>query len=66
MADMVKQLRKAIKADGRNLYRLSQDSGVSYPQVHRFANGVRDDLMFSTAAKLLTTLGYKLTKGKVR
>ncbi|MCG3138986.1 MAG: hypothetical protein HJJLKODD_02858 [Phycisphaerae bacterium] len=63
-----KSILAAIKKDGRSLYQLAIDSGVSRGQLVRFVNGERD-LRMSAAGKLVEALGLELrpkrkSKGK--
>jgi plasmid maintenance system antidote protein VapI len=52
-------IRQAIKADGRSLYRLAKDSGVSDAVIVRFVNRQRD-LNLRTADRLCHALGLSL------
>jgi predicted transcriptional regulator len=65
MQDLIKELQRAIRQDGRSLYRLAQDAKLPYAGLHRFVNGKRVGINLVTAAKLLATLGYELRR-KVR
>jgi len=52
-------IRDAMKRDGRSLYRLAVDSGVSRGQLVRFFNGDRE-LTLPAASKLCDCLGLEL------
>lgn len=52
-------MRDAMKRDGRSLYQLAVDSGVSRGQVVRFFNGQRE-LTLPAADKLCHALGLEL------
>ena len=52
-------IRSAMKRDGRSLYALANDSGVSRGVVVRFFNGQRD-IGLKTADKLFKALGLEL------
>lgn len=56
-------IRDAIRRDGRSLYALSKDSGVSRPQVTRFVNGTRT-LTLPVADKLCAALGLVLRSAR--
>lgn len=66
MQDLVVELQKAIKNDGRTLYRLAKDAGLRYSVLHRFATNERPGISLVTVAKLLETLGYELRIGAKR
>jgi len=57
--DIEAELRQAIEKDGRTVYRLAADSGVSAGQIGRFVTGERT-LTLAVAAKLATALGLQL------
>lgn len=57
--DIETELRRAIEKDGRTVYRLSADSGVSAGQIHRFIAKERT-LTLTAAGKLATALGLHL------
>ena len=57
--DFVKVVRDAIRKDGRSLYRLAADSGLSVAIVQRFASGERD-IRLATATKLCKALKLEL------
>lgn len=52
-------IRHAMHNDGRSLYQLAIDSGVSRGQLVRFANGQRE-LTLPAATKLCVALGLEL------
>ena len=52
-------IRDAMRKDGRSLYQISVDSGVSRPQVIRFYNGTRT-LTLPAADRLCAALGLEL------
>lgn len=52
-------IRKAIADDGRSLYRLALDSGVSKAILGRFVRGERD-MTLDTAEKVCEALGLSL------
>lgn len=54
------QLRESVLFCGRSLYRLSMDSGISVPQLSRFANG-KAWLGQETMDKLADCLGLVVT-----
>ena len=58
--DIEAELRQAIEADGRTVYRLAADSGVSAGQIGRFVAGERT-LTLAVAAKLAAALGLRLS-----
>ena len=58
-------LRQAILTSGVSLYRIAQESGVSYGMIHRFAHGERD-LRLESAGRIAAALGLHLTKDKRR
>ena len=62
MQDLVKELRQAIRHDGRTLYAIAKDAGIAYSVLHRFARGQRVGVSLVSAAKLLQALGYELRK----
>lgn len=55
------ELRQAIRDSGLSLYRISQDSGVAYATLHRFAAGKRAVSM-NVMDKLCAYLGLRLTR----
>jgi hypothetical protein len=52
-------IRKAIAQDGRTIYRLSLDCGVSQAVLGRFVRGERD-MNLRTASKVCDALGLGL------
>jgi hypothetical protein len=54
------QLRRAVRESGRTLYRVSKDSGLSYPALHRFAAG-KKGLSLDSLDKLCAYLKLRLT-----
>ena len=62
MQDLRAEIQKAMERDGRTLYAIAKDAGLSYSVVHRFARGDRVSVSLVTAAKLLKTLGYELRR----
>jgi len=52
-------IRRAMQRDGRSLYQLAIDSGVSRGQLVRFANAERE-LTLPAASKLCAALGLEL------
>ncbi len=52
-------IRKAIRADGRSLYRLAIDSGVNVAVLQRFTSGERG-INLATADKICRAVGLKL------
>ena len=60
MADLATVIQRAIKRDGRSLYKLAIDAELPYATVHRFANGEREDIVLHTASKLCGVLRLEL------
>ena len=60
MQDLIKVLRKAIKADDRTLYAIAKAASLRYSVVHRFARGERVGISLVTTAKLCQVLGLEL------
>ena len=58
--DIVRQLREAIKADPRSLYRLALEAGISKAILTRFMKAERT-MTLPTAGKLFDVLGLELT-----
>ena len=56
---LAETLKQAIEDSGLSLYRISQDSGLDYAALHRFANGERD-LRLETADILVEYFGLEL------
>ena len=54
-------IRRAIQRDGRSLYQLAIDSGVSRGQLVRFANAERE-LTLPAATRLCAALGLVLVR----
>ena len=54
-------IRDAMKRDGRSLYALANDSGVSRGQLVRFFNNQRE-LTLPAASKLCAALGLELRR----
>ncbi len=52
-------IRRCIKADGRSLYRLAIDTGISVAILQRFMSGERG-ITLKTADKLCKVLGLEL------
>ncbi len=65
-SDLISIMRKAIRQDGRTLYRIAKDAGLPYSTVHRFASEDRSELGLRTASALCDTVGLKLIKTKGR
>ena len=65
---ILKALRKAIRADGRPLQRISRESGVPYAVVHRVndENEQEKGISVETACKLADTLGLRLELRAIR
>ena len=61
--DIEEQFREAIRGCGMTRYRLSKVTGVSDSILSNFVNYKRS-LTLTTAAKLVTALGLRLTGGK--
>jgi hypothetical protein len=55
------QLRRAVRQSGRTLYRVSKDSGLSYPALHRFAAG-KKGLSLDSLDRLCAYLGLRLVQ----
>lgn len=55
------QIRETIDADGRTIYALAKDSGISRQQLGLFVRG-ESDMTLTIAAKLCETLGLDLVK----
>jgi hypothetical protein len=66
MPDIIDVIRKAIRTDGRTLYRIAKDAKLPYATVHRFAREERTDLGLRTAAKLCKALDLVLQKREGR
>lgn len=64
MQDLIGYLQRAIRDDGRSLYRLAKDAELRYSVVHRFATGERIGINLVTAAKLCKTLRLELRPAK--
>jgi DNA-binding Xre family transcriptional regulator len=64
VVDLAKVIQRAIKRDGRSLYRLAIDAGLPYATVHRFANGEREGITLHTASRLCEPLGLELKPGR--
>lgn len=64
MQDLIGYLQRAIRDDGRSLYRLAKDAELRYSVVHRFATGERIGINLITAAKLCQTLRLELRPAK--
>lgn len=62
---VVSDLRKAIERDGRTIYALARDSGLSPIQVSRFVNGERG-LTTPAVDALCETLGLELRPKRQR
>ena len=58
-------IRAAMRRDGRSLYALAVDSGVSRGQLVRFYNGQRE-LRLPAASALCETLGLELRPARRR
>lgn len=54
-------IRRAIRTDGRSLYRLAKDSGVNSAILGRFMKNERG-LTLETASRLCQALGLDLRK----
>ena len=57
-ADWNDRLRRAVKADGRSLYRLSKLTGIRIAPLQRFAAG-EHNCTLATAEKLAKMLGWR-------
>ena len=62
MKDLIGELQRAIRADGRSLYAIAKEAELAYSVVHRFATGERVGISLPTAARLLDVLGYELRR----
>jgi hypothetical protein len=61
-ADTVsEQLRRAVRASGKTLYRVAKDTGISYAPLHRFLHG-RSGLRMDLLDQLCSYLGLRLTR----
>lgn len=58
--NVIRELRTAIKEDGRSLYKLAKDAGLRYSVVHPLATGDKDNPTIETMNKLAAALGYDL------
>ncbi len=56
-------LRKQIDATGKSLYRVSEETGISYAMLYRFYHGQRS-IRLGTGEKLLDYLGLKIVQKK--
>lgn len=65
-SDLISIMRKAIRQDGRTLYKLAKDAKLPYSTVHRFASEDRSELGLRTASLLCHTLGLRLVRTKGR
>ena len=52
--------REACRKDPRNVFQLSQDSGVPNPVLYRFMNGQRDNLSSVTLERLANALDLEI------
>lgn len=59
MADVLNELREAMKRDGRSLNQLARDSDVDVSALSRFQTGERG-LGVESAARLAAALGMEL------
>lgn len=64
--DLAAQLREAIRASGLTRNRLAKLAGVRYSALWRFLEDDSRDSTLSTASKICTVLGMRLTKPKTR
>lgn len=64
--DLAVQLREAIRASGLTRNRLAKLAGVRYSALWRFLEDDNRDPTLSTASKICTVLGMRLTKPKTR
>lgn len=64
MVNLINDLQRAIKADGRTCYALAKASRLNYAIVRRFATNERPDVGLRTASKLCEALGLRLTHDK--
>jgi len=63
--DILKQLRRGIRKDGRTVYAIAQAAGVAPIVVLRFVKGERD-IRMETAARLAKALNLELTPKRRR
>lgn len=59
---LISPLRAAIWDDPRSLYRLCEESGISYSTLYRFAHGERS-MTLDSAEKLFPVLGLRVVGG---
>jgi hypothetical protein len=57
------QLRRAVRESGKTLYRVSKDSGLSYPALHRFT-AAKQGLSLASFDRLCAYLGLRLMKDR--
>ena len=65
MPTVSETLRRAMNKSGESLYRISKESGISYPTIHGFYNNDRE-LIQSSIDRLANYLGYELVRRKGR
>ncbi len=63
MKNIIEVLQQAIESDGRAVYRLGKESGVSPEAIYRFVAG-EHDIRLVTASKLADVLGLELRSRK--
>ena len=64
--NLAAQLREAIRTSGLTRNRLAKLAGVRYSALWRFLEDDSRDPTLSTASKLCTVLGMRLTKPKAQ
>ena len=68
METIDEQLREAINTaieNGWSVNAIAKNANVPQPSLHRWVTGERPDLALSSAVKLATWLGMRLTKPKI-